>query len=101
MSVFDLKKFLVENKITRNSKLFESDDFEFTDLDKDLADKLSNEVELKIGDTIKRQGIKFTVQNIEQETYKNGTPSLLISCTANNSKVVDSFFHFKLSTKVK
>ena len=57
--------------------------------------------ELKIGDTIRRQGIKFTVQNIEQETYKNGIPSLLISCTANNSKVVDSFFHFKLSTKVK
>ena len=52
MAVFDLKKFLIENKITRNSKLFESDDFEFTDLDKDLADKLSNEVELKIGDTI-------------------------------------------------
>jgi hypothetical protein len=57
--------------------------------------------ELKIGDTIKRQGIKFTVQDIEQETYKNGTPSLLVSCTANNSIVVDSFFHFKLSTKVK
>jgi len=58
-------------------------------------------LELKIGDTFKRQGIKFTVQNIEQETYKNGTPSLLVSCTANNSKVVDSFFHFKLTTKVK
>jgi hypothetical protein len=49
---FDLKKFLVENKITRNSKLFEADDFEFTDLDKKLADKMSNEVELQVGDTI-------------------------------------------------
>jgi hypothetical protein len=58
-------------------------------------------LELKIGDTFKRQGIKFTVQNIEQETYKNGKPSLLVYCTANNSKVVDSFFHFKLTTKVK
>jgi hypothetical protein len=52
MSIFDLKQFLIENKITRNSKLFEADDFEFTDADKDLADKMSNEVELKIGDTI-------------------------------------------------
>jgi hypothetical protein len=52
MAVFDLKKFLVENKITRNSKLRESDDFEFTDLDKDLAHKLSNEVELQTGDII-------------------------------------------------
>jgi hypothetical protein len=52
MDNFNLKKFLVENKITQNSKLFEADDFEFTDLDKDLANKLSNEVELKIGDTI-------------------------------------------------
>ena len=51
MSVFDLKKFLVENKITRNSKLRESDDFEFTDTDKDLATNLNAKI-LKIGDTI-------------------------------------------------
>jgi len=44
MSIFDLKQFLIENKITRNSNLFESDDdFEFTDTDKDLASKLPNE----------------------------------------------------------
>lgn len=49
---FNLKKFLVENKVTRNSNLFEAYDFEFNDTDKDLADKMSNEVELKIGDTI-------------------------------------------------
>jgi hypothetical protein len=49
---FNLKKFLVENKITRNSNLFETDDdFEFTDIDKDLADRLSGS-ELTVGDTI-------------------------------------------------
>jgi hypothetical protein len=49
MDNFNLKKFLVENKITQNSKLFEADDFEFTDLDRKLADQLSG---LTIGDTI-------------------------------------------------
>jgi hypothetical protein len=49
MNNFDLKKFLVENKITQNSNLFEADDFEFTDLDRKLADQLSG---LTIGDTI-------------------------------------------------
>jgi hypothetical protein len=57
--------------------------------------------ELKIGDTIKRQGYIFTVVNIEQETYKNGTPSLLVSCSDNITNKVGSYFHFKLSTKVK
>ena len=51
MSIFDLKQFLIENKITRNSKLFEADDFEFTDADKDLAARLSGS-ELNVGDTI-------------------------------------------------
>ena len=51
MSIFDLKQFLIENKITRNSKLFEADDFEFTDIDKDLAAKL-NIKELIVGDYI-------------------------------------------------
>lgn len=57
--------------------------------------------ELKIGDTFKRQGYKLTVQKIEQETYKNGTPSLCVHCSTNDSKVIDSFFHFKLTTKIK
>ena len=48
---FNLKKFLVENKVTRNSNLFEADDFEFTDTDKDLAARLSGS-ELTVGDTI-------------------------------------------------
>ena len=43
MSIFDLKQFLIENKITQNSKLFEADDdFEFTDIDKKLAKGLSS-----------------------------------------------------------
>jgi hypothetical protein len=57
--------------------------------------------DLKIGDTFKKQGFKFTVKNIEPETLKNGTASLLVSCTMNESKIVDSFFHFKLDTKIK
>ena len=48
---FNLKEFLVKNKITKNSKLFEADDFEFTDTDKNLADRLSGS-ELTVGDTI-------------------------------------------------
>jgi hypothetical protein len=51
MDNFDLKKFLVENKVTRNSNLFESDDFEFTDADKKMAANLNAKI-LKIGDTI-------------------------------------------------
>jgi len=51
MNDFNLKKFLIENKITRNSKLFEADDFEFTDIDKDLAAKL-NIKGLIVGDII-------------------------------------------------
>jgi hypothetical protein len=57
--------------------------------------------DLKIGDTFKKQGFKFTVKNIEPETLKNGIASLLVSCTMNESKIVDSFFHFKLDTKIK
>ncbi len=51
MNNFDLKRFLVENKITQNSKLFEADDFEFTNLDKKLANRL-NGSELTVSDTI-------------------------------------------------
>jgi hypothetical protein len=57
--------------------------------------------ELKIGDTFKRQGFKFTVQNIRQDKYKNGTPCIIAECTMNESKIVDSFFEFKLTTKIK
>jgi hypothetical protein len=57
--------------------------------------------DLKIGDTFKKQGFKFTVKNIEQDTFKNGIACLLVSCTINDSQIVDSFFHFKLDTKLK
>jgi hypothetical protein len=57
--------------------------------------------ELKIGDTFRRQGFLFTVANIKPETYKNGTPAVIVECTTNQGKIVDSFFLFKLTTKVK
>jgi hypothetical protein len=57
--------------------------------------------ELKIGDTFKKQGFKFTVQEITSDNYKNGKPSILVSCTTNDGKKVDSFFHFKPTTKIK
>ena len=57
--------------------------------------------DLKIGDTFKKQGFKFTIQSIENDTFKNGTPCLLVSCTMNESKIIDSFFSFKLDTKIK
>ena len=57
--------------------------------------------ELKKGDTFIRQGFLFTVMEIENEEYKNGKSSLLVSCTMNNGKTIDSYFHFKPTTKVK
>ena len=57
--------------------------------------------ELKKGDTFKRQGMLMTVVTIEEEQYKNGSQSLLVSCTTNNGKEIDSFFHFRATTKVK
>jgi hypothetical protein len=57
--------------------------------------------ELKTGDTFKRQGYKFTVVNIKPDNYKNGTPSIIVECTTNDGKIVDSFFSFKLTTKIK
>ena len=57
--------------------------------------------DLKIGDTFKKQGFKFVVKEIQQEIYKNGIPSLLVSCAINESEIIDSFFHFKLDTKIK
>ena len=56
--------------------------------------------ELKKGDTFRKQGYKFTVVNIVEGGYKNGTPSILVECTMNDSKIVDSFFNFKLNTRV-
>jgi uncharacterized protein (UPF0128 family) len=57
--------------------------------------------ELKIGDTFKRQGFKYTVKELINETYKNGNASILVCCTMNDGIEVDSFFHFKPTTKVK
>ena len=57
--------------------------------------------ELKIGDTFRKDGFLFTVKEIENESYKNGKPSLLVSCSLGNSSIVDSYFHFKPTTKIK
>ena len=57
--------------------------------------------ELKIEDTFKKQGFKFTIKEIKTETYKNGKLSLLVSCTTNEGKIIDSFFHFKPTSKIK
>lgn len=55
--------------------------------------------DLKIGDTFKKQGFKFTVKEITAENYKNGKQSILVGCTTNDGTIIDSFFHFKLETK--
>ena len=94
MNDFNLKKFLIENKITRNSKLFEADDFEFTDIDKDLAAKL-NIKELIVGDyitpdmwdqnKIKEQklddwfGKPIQIQWIEDFHFEDGSIEFLVS----------------------
>jgi hypothetical protein len=57
--------------------------------------------ELKIGDTFKRQGYSFKVVKLTQDVYKNGTPCIIVECTTNNGSIVDSFFNFKLTTKIK
>ena len=57
--------------------------------------------ELKIGDTFRRQGFLLTVKKIKPDTYQNGTPCIIVECTTNGGKIVDSFFCFKLTTKVK
>jgi hypothetical protein len=56
--------------------------------------------DLKVGDTFKRQGYKFTVSTLKLDTYKNGTPCVIVGCLMNDSKIVDSFFEFKLTTKI-
>ena len=57
--------------------------------------------ELKIGDTFKRQGFLLKVAKITPDSYKNGTPVLMVSCTTNGGEIVDSFLVFKLTTKIK
>jgi len=57
--------------------------------------------ELKIGDTFKKQGHTFKVVKLTPDTYKNGTPCLIVECTMNGGSIADSFFSFKLSTKIK
>lgn len=63
--------------------------------------KIMTASELKIGDTFKRDGFLLTVANITPSTYKNGTPCIMVECTTNGGKIVDSFACFKLTTKVK
>lgn len=57
--------------------------------------------ELKIGDTFTRQGIKLTVAKITQAEYKKGTKCVIVECYSNGGKVIDSYYTFKLTTKVK
>ncbi len=57
--------------------------------------------ELKIGDTFKKQGYSFKVVKLTDDTYKNGTPCVIAECTTNSGSIVDSFFNFKLTTKIK
>lgn len=56
--------------------------------------------DLKIGDTFKKQGFKFTVATIEQDKQKNNIECVSITCFTNNSKIADSHFNFKLTTKI-
>lgn len=43
----------------------------------------------------------MTVGNITPEELKNGKKSLIVECYTNDSKEMDSVFHFQLDTKVK
>jgi len=56
--------------------------------------------DLKIGDTFKKQGFVFTVATIESDKQKNGIECINITCYTNNSKIADSHFNFKLTTKI-
>lgn len=56
--------------------------------------------DLQVGDTFRKQGFKFTVCKITKEEYKNGSKSLMVQCSMNNSKIEDSVFHLKPSTKI-
>ena len=57
--------------------------------------------ELKTKDIIKKDGVLYTIMNIVEDNYKNGTPCLGIECSAGvNKDKIDSYFCFKLETKV-
>jgi hypothetical protein len=56
--------------------------------------------QLQIGDTFKKQGYTFTILKITQDKYKNGTPCIMVECGTNGKQVADSFFSFKLTTKI-
>ena len=56
--------------------------------------------DLKVGDTFRKQGFKFTIAKIEPDKQKNGVECVSISCYTNDSKIVDSNFNFKLTTKI-
>ena len=55
---------------------------------------------LKVGNVIKKPGCLFTVKKIEEDKYKNGKPCLNISCSSGSNNKIDSYFNFKLETKV-
>lgn len=57
--------------------------------------------DLKIGDTFKKQGFEFVVRKITKDNYRNGTPCFLVECSIKGSDKIDSFFSFKLNTKIK
>jgi hypothetical protein len=56
--------------------------------------------DLKVGDSFKKQGFKFTVATIEADKQINGIECVNITCYTNDSKIADSHFNFKLTTKV-
>ena len=56
--------------------------------------------EVKVGNIIKQDGYKFTVRSITNETYKNGTKSLLFGCSVLGSTVIDSWVSKKITSKV-
>lgn len=64
--------------------------------------------QLQIGDIFTKQGFTYKVMSIKNDQFKNGTKALLVGCMIIKSKlplklsnVEDSFFHFKLDTKIK
>lgn len=56
--------------------------------------------EIKIGNVIRQDGYKLTVRSITNETYKNGTKSLLLGCSIEGSTAIDSWVSKKLTSKV-
>lgn len=58
-------------------------------------------VDLKIGDTFRKQGVLLEVVTITHNNYTNGTKCITVGCTTNGGSELDSFCHFKLTTKIK